>query len=146
MLPLSYLTFTFGKSKDFVKLAGVLHAFGAYVLFQSSLPFVIITGMTIVLLISIGRIARHPVPVPAFASISHHNDHWQLLGSLGQIHRYAHVCIRFDAGLFILLRLSNADACQTLVVFRDQLTTVQYRALNVLGAIRPKKDKMNEKD
>ncbi|HBI21127.1 MAG TPA: hypothetical protein DDY37_00815 [Legionella sp.] len=127
-------------------MAGLLHAFGAYVLFQSSLPFVIMTAMTVVLLISIARIACNPIPVPAFASMGHHNDHWLLLGRFGQETRYEHVCIGFDAGLFMLLTLTNADSCKKIVVFRDQLTTPQYRALNVFGAIRPKKDKMNEKD
>lgn len=146
MLHLSNVVITPGRSNDFVKLAGVLHAFGAYVLFQSSLPFVIMIAMTVVLLVSMGHIAQNPVPVPAVISLSHHNDHWRLLlGPLGLETRYEHVCIGFDAGLFILLTLTNADSRKKLVVFRDQLTIPQYRALNVLGAIRPKKGKTHEK-
>ncbi len=146
MLHLSNVAITFGKSNDFVKLAGLLHVFGAYVLYQSSLPQVLLTGMALIGVVSIGRILRNPTPVPAFVSLSHHNDHWRLLGSYHQETRYEHVCIGFDAGLFMLLTLTDASTCKKLVVFRDQLTRSQYRALNVLGTIRPKKSDGHEKN
>jgi hypothetical protein len=146
LLPLSNVAITLKQSNSFVKLAGLLHAFAAYLMYQSSFSPAILTVMMLVGIVSMGRILRNPFPVPAYKSLSHHHDHWRLLGTFQQESRYEHVRIGFDAGLFMILILTDANACKKLVVFRDQLSTSQYRALNVLGTIRPKKSSRHEKN
>lgn len=52
---------------------------------------------------------------------------------------YEQAHISFDAGLFILLTLTGEGASKKLVIFVDQLSPQQYRALNVIGNIARKK-------
>ena len=95
--------------------------------------------MFLVLIVSFTQIARSITPVAAFNKLSYHQNYWLLHGIDGQENRYEQACISFDAGLFILLTLTSECASKKLVVFIDQLTTSQYRALYIIGKISAKK-------
>lgn len=95
-------------------------------------------GMLLVLIASWIHLLRTNVPVPAFSKLSYHTHYWLLYGIHGEPDRYEYAHIDFDAGLFILLTLRNEDSHKKLVIFNDQLTDVERRALNVIGKIMPK--------
>ena len=84
------------------------------------------------------RIVWNKVPLAAYNQISRRSNYWLLHGVDEQDIRYEHAHISFDAGLFVLLKLTNNTTSKTLVIFLDQLSSLEYRALNVLGKISRK--------
>lgn len=117
----------------------LIHAFCLLVLFNSALPWPILISMLLVLILSFMHILRCKVPVPAFSKLSYHTNYWLLYRSDGEMIRYEQVHIGFDAGLFILLILTNENSQKKLVVFNDQLTMFQRRALNIIGKLASSK-------
>ncbi len=139
MLHLSSFTITLGKSNDYLRVAALLHVFGVVVLLNSSLLLLVKISMLFVLIASVFYIARSRIPVPAFSRLSYHTNYWLLHGIDSQETRYEQAHISFDAGLFFLLTFTNDGVEKKLVVFNDQLTPAQYRTLNIIGKIAPKK-------
>ena len=91
------------------------------------------------LIASMTWIVRSKVPVPAYTKLTYHTSHWLLHGRDEQTIRYEQAHIGFDAGLFILLTLTGESSSKKLVIFTDQLSHAHYRALHVIGKIKPKK-------
>ena len=141
MLPLSSFTITLGKSYHYLRMTSLLHVFAVFVLFNSSLPMWLLISMLLIVLLSIIHIARSRRPEPAYYQLSYHKKYWLLHGIDGQRIPYEQVHISFDAGLFVLLTLTGEKTSKKLVVFTDQLSTFQYRALHIIGKIIPKKRK-----
>lgn len=144
MLPISNFTITLGKSSTYLKLVCLIHVFAVVVLWNSSLPLYILIIMMLILLVSFILIAYSRVPVPAFNQLSYHKNYWLLHDVYGHTIKYEQAHISFDAGLFVLLTLTGEDASKKLVIFADQLTTSQHRALNVIGKIREKKTEIKK--
>jgi len=143
LLHLSGLTITFGKSSYYLRLTYLLHGFAVVALLKSSLPIYAEIGMVFILMVSITQIVRNKTPLPAYTQLSYHMTHWLLHDIHGQSMRYEQAHISFDAGLFMLLTLTSESSARKLVVFRDQLSDAQYRALNVIGKISVKKKHIN---
>lgn len=139
MLHLSGMTITLGKSNNYWRIACLIHLFAIVVLFNSSFPMLLLMMMSIVWMVSMTVIARTKIPVPAFSKLSYHLNYWILHSKFGDQIRYKQARISFDAGLFFLLTLSREDSQKKLVIFNDQLTPDQYRALNVISKITSKK-------
>ncbi len=138
MLPISNFTITLGKSKYYLRLACLLHVFAGVVLYNSSIPVFCQICLSMVLAVSLIRIARSRLPMAAYNQISRRSNYWLLHGVDEQDIRYEQAQISFDAGLFFLLKLTNNNRLKTLVIFIDQLSSSEYRALNVLGKISRK--------
>ena len=138
MLPISNFTITLGKSKYYLRLACLLHIFAGVVLYNSSIPIFCQICLSMVLAVSLIRIARSRLPMPAYNQISRCSNYWLLHRVDEQDIRYEQAHLSFDAGLFVLLKLTNNTTSKTLVIFLDQLSSLEYRALNVLGKISRK--------
>lgn len=95
--------------------------------------------MLLVLIVSFTLIVRSKIPVPEYRQLSYHKTYWLLHDIHEQEIRYEQAHISFDAGLFILLTLTGESLSKKLVIFVDQLSGSQYRALNVIGKTRSKK-------
>ena len=135
MLPLSNFTITLGKSNNYLRLACLIHVFALVVVWNSSLPISIMLSMLLVLIGSFISIARNRVPVPSYDKLSYHINHWLLHDIHGQAYKYEQAQLSFDAGLFFLLSLISETSTKKLIIFTDQLTTAQHRALNVIGKL-----------
>lgn len=92
-------------------------------------------SMLLVLIGSFILIARNRVPVPSYDKLSYHTNYWLLHDVHGKTLKYEQAQLSFDAGLFILLSLISETSTKKLVIFTDQLTTAQHRALHVIGTI-----------
>jgi len=139
LLHLSNFTITLGKSNNYLRMACLIHVFAIVVLWHSSLPIYVIICMLLVLIVSLTLIARSKIPVPEYNQLSYHKSYWLLHDIHEQEIRYEQAHISFDAGLFILLALTGESPSKKLVIFVDQLSTSQYRALNVIGKVVAKK-------
>ena len=95
-------------------------------------------SLFIVLAVSLTSIVRSKVPVAAYNQLSYRTNYWLLHDVHGQEIKYEQAYISFDAGIFILLTLTNDDSRKKLVIFVDQLSTSEYRALNVIGKVKHK--------
>lgn len=136
MLPLSSFTITLGKSNHYLRIACLIHVFAMVVLSQSSLSIYTLSCMLLIICVFFVHIVRSKTPVPAYTQLSYHQTYWLLHDSHQRSVSYEQVCISFDAGLFILLTLTTENISKKLVVFTDQLSDAQYRALNVIGKTR----------
>ncbi len=136
MLHLSSFTITLGKSNDYLRVVCLIHVFGLVVLFNSALPWPIMMGMLLVLITSGVHQVVSKVPVPAFSKLSYHTHYWLLHPLQGVGVRYEQMRIAFDGGLFLLLTLTNEGSHKKIVIFNDQLTDDQRRALHVIGKIK----------
>ncbi len=133
MLHLSGLTIPLGKSSHYLRLVYLLHAFALVVLFNSALPWSVMAGFGVILICSVVLIARSKTPMPACKQLDYYVTHWLLHDMHGQSTRFERAFISFDAGLFILLTLSGMQSTRKLVIFTDQLSSFQYRALFLIA-------------
>ena len=129
MLPSSNFTITLNKSKDYLCCAVSIHVLAIIVLFRSSLPLLLIISMTLVLIILLFLVCCSKSPLPRYHKLSYHPRYWLLHQVNGQQVKYEHASIGFDGGLFILLTLTHSNSRKNLVIFKDQMTTEQYRIL-----------------
>jgi len=139
LLPLSSPAIEFGHSRDYLKLTYALHLFAIAVLWNSSLSFAILCLMMSIVLVSITYIVRHPSPVQTYNKLVYKGHQWLLFDITDVVHRYDEAQVQLDAGIFFLLRLSNAQTYKILVIFHDQISQSQYAMINILGKIRPSK-------
>ena len=132
MLASSNIIITFGKSKDFLRSALVLHVFAVIVLLKSSWPMMLKTGVCfglIVLFIHILRIRR---PYSSDYQLSHHKGYWLLHDQNQQASKYENAVISFEGGIFFLLTLTGFSPKKTLLIFYDQISSADHRALMLL--------------
>lgn len=85
------------------------------------------------------RILKQPVPVPRYTHLCYRVNHWLLYSTTGQHSQYDRIYICFDGGLFKVLALCDDNTQKKLLIFNDQLTLFQLRALNIIGKISSKK-------
>ncbi len=136
---LSNFTITLGKSNDFLRAAFLIHIFAAIVLLKSSFPIILIIAMITALAFVMVQIIKKPLPVTNYTHLDYRVNHWLLHQTKGQIIQYDRAYICFDGGLFKLLALSNKNTEKKLLIFNDQLTPFQLRALHIIGKISSKK-------
>jgi hypothetical protein len=118
-------------------------------LLRSSFPWFMILGVLIVLAFPLASILRFKNPLIAYEKLIYQSGTWFLQFANGEENRYEEAFIAFDGGLFILLRLktdaSSLDKndsqvpyeglglrkkqLKRLVIFKDQMSTDEYRAL-----------------
>ena len=70
-----------------------------------------------------------------YHKISYQVGSWILEDNSDKSSRYESINIRFDGGLFILLGLSDVTKSKILVIFKDQITSSQYRILMLAGKL-----------
>ncbi len=78
---------------------------------------------------------RNPQP---FMKLCYASNGWILYDLSGQNTLYKTAQIRFDGGFFVLLVLQQDNYKQMLVIFRDQMSTQQYRMLRLMEKIEKK--------
>lgn len=95
---------------------------------------------SILLILSFVSIFRNKTPVPQYTRLNYCKTHWLLDDIHDRTTRFERAYISLDAGLFILLTLVNEKKkAKKLVIFVDQMSSTQYRMLNIIGKITSKK-------
>lgn len=131
MLPLSGFTITFKRSRDHLRSALLIHACAAVVLLNSSFPVWLILLTMGILLILLTSTVRYCLQMPEYIHLVHHPGYWLLHRFNGEIMRFETMSVSFDAGFFVLLTLSKENVRKTWVIFHDQITKEQWRALKL---------------
>lgn len=123
----SDLNLNFDPSKDYVRCVMLFHAFVIWVVVSSGLSLMMSTLFVLLLLMSLST--HRSRPIPTHKNLSYHTHRWHLTEVNGKITIYERAMIRFDGGLFFLLRLETESTQKNLLIFYDQLSTVQWRTL-----------------
>ena len=110
----------------------MLHILSMIVLIRSALPTLVIIPFLLILIILMVKLGRSKDPLPLYFKLSYHQEHWLLHEVNGQKIKYKKASIGFDGGLYILLRLTAGTSTKTLIIFKDQMTTAQYRVLKFI--------------
>ncbi len=132
MLASSNIIITLGKSKDFLRSAFVLHVFALIVLGKSSWPSMLKTGVCFCLIICFIHILRIRRPYSANYQLSHHKGYWLLHDQNQPAFKYEKAVINFEGGIFFLLTLTGISPKKTLLIFYDQISRADHRALMLL--------------
>ncbi len=74
-----------------------------------------------------------------YKQLIYRTKQWILYDAEGVNTEFEEAYISFDAGLFFLLTLISEGKSKKLVLFNDQLSSSQYRQLNIIGKINSKK-------
>lgn len=77
------------------------------------------------------RMLRSGLPLPRYQRLAYQSSHWCLFEVDGRQQQYKEAAIGFNGGLFILLTLKNDEQQKKLVIFKDQMSVMQYRILTV---------------
>lgn len=131
MSPSSDFTIALNKSNDYLRCAVSIHVLAIIVLVRSALPFVLIFTLLWVLIIFLVAIIRNNAPLPRYHKLSYHPGYWLLHEMNGRQIKYEKASVGFNGGLFFLLTLTSVSLRKNLVVFKDQITTEQYRILQL---------------
>lgn len=132
MLPLLDFKITFDKSKDYLRCITVLNLFTAIVLLRSELPILLVLAILLGLSFLFVSALRIQKPHATYHQLSHHLTYWLLSDSRGRQIKYEQVAIIFEGGFFILLSLRGGNPHTTILLFNDQLTSPQRRALKII--------------
>lgn len=133
MLLTSELLIALGRSKLFQRIALVLHIGALLLLLYSDIPVSLMILLLLFQLYHMVRILQEPFPSPDYYQLVYRAGRWILYGRCG-ISTFDNISIRFDGGVFILLRLNGATT-KYLVIFVDQLDIKQYRMIRILERV-----------
>ena len=135
LLPLSGFTITLNKSRDYVRCAVLIHVLAVIVLIRSALPLLMIFMLFLVLIIFFIFIIYSKSPISTYHKLSYHPGYWLLHEVNGNHIKFEHASIGFEGGVFLLLTLTGISPRKNLVIFKDQISTEEYRILK-LSSIR----------
>jgi hypothetical protein len=112
-----------------------MYASALLMLFYSSCFFVLKILIIFFLVAKLLQILINPRPYPDYQMLSYNKTGWCLHDQNQQELLYEKAVIVIDAGLFFLLRLTEAKKSKYLVVFFDQIDEESYRLLNIMQKI-----------
>ncbi|MDA9271861.1 hypothetical protein N9Q05_00540 [bacterium] len=115
-----------------MRVSLVVHVFAVFVLWHSAASALVAMSLTCFLCVSMMRIMRNNVPVCGYHTLSYHKNFWQLQDKQGKTIKYEHASIRVDTGFFLLLTLKTGHLRKTILMFNDQLSTLEYRMLYLI--------------
>ena len=78
---------------------------------------------------------KNPTPQPRYLSLEYLNKKWFLIQKEEPTELFTQHRVLIEAGLFFVLHLSSEDSRKTVVVFFDQISPDNYRALRILEKI-----------
>jgi hypothetical protein len=129
----SELTIKFRTSRDYVRLAVILYLMAIVVAFSSALSVKLLFLITPLLSFFLIRICWIRTPESNYSALIYGaNKNWFLQSRSGKKTKYDLGGVCFDGGLFILFRLKTNVSSKTIVIFRDQLTSAEYRLIKLL--------------
>jgi hypothetical protein len=124
-----------GKSLDYLRVASLIYCSSLVVLYYSACFFAgkIIIGTLLVL--QLIRIINNPRPNPNYSMLSYNKTAWLLHDNQDQQSSYDRLRVVINTDLFVLVELSTKKHRKLIVIFSDQLTENNYRALSILDKI-----------
>lgn len=131
MLPISNFTIKFDTSKDYVRVAILLHILTWMVLIQSDFSVFVIIILCLVLAISLSCLIHNKKPISNYRQLTYHLGHWLLQDRHGNEVSYEKASIQFQGGFYFILKLTGKNNSKKLTVFREQITEEQYRYLKL---------------
>lgn len=132
MLFLSDLTINIKPSKLYLKLAQVICILTLIAIYFSShvLWFKCVSVITILVLFL--QIRANPMPIE-YTKLVYHQTYWLLQTPKNQTKKFQHINICLHGGFFLLLSLINERRAAYIVLFSDQVTSSQLRAIKLIG-------------
>jgi len=137
LLPISDFTIKLNSSKDYFKLAILLHLFALIVLFNSSFPLLLLIAGIVTLIFSITNIYICKTPLPKYIKLTYQERHWLIYKKNCEPIKYESATISFNGGIFIILNLTGISKSKKIVIFIDQLTKEQLRKLRLIDLNKP---------
>ncbi len=116
-------------SGDYRKLCCLTASFALLCTIYSPLAGVFKIIAAILIMFTAAYAVRHGLPAKKYRMLSGQPGNWLLCDQHGEIHCYHNMIIRFDAALFMLLQWQAESTTQHMVLFTDQITIAQRRAL-----------------
>lgn len=132
MLPISNFTIRLDASKDYVRIAILLHLLTCIILVRSDLPWPVIMILGSVLMAILLAIIYTKNPLSNYRQLTYHPGYWLLEDRSGHEVAYDKARIHFHGGFYIILRLTGKTTDKKLIIFKDQLTHEQYRCLELM--------------
>tara|TARA_Y100000588_G_C14199580_1_gene901850 strand:+ start:785 stop:1141 length:357 start_codon:yes stop_codon:yes gene_type:complete len=108
-----------------------LHLFVLITLLQSALPLSLTTLILLGLFFNSLPLIQRQTLLFNDSYLLYQKRGWYLCDQNKHSLQYDQASIYFDAGLFILVRLSNSSAKKTLIIFNDQITAAEKRFLKL---------------
>ena len=133
MLASSNIIISLGKSKDYLRSAVLLHIFSAIVLFKSSWPMMIKLGLCACLIVLLIHILRTRRPYSDSYELSHQKGYWLLHSRKSESSKHEKLEITFEGGIFFLLTFTGISPKKTMLIFYDQISSSDHRALMLLN-------------
>lgn len=127
----SNVTIHFEISRDYRRLAALLHGLALILVWISSFSLFLMCLLSLALIYQGWRVVLHGRPAREDETLTKGALGWQLSTRSGQLTQFQQVLIGFDCGLFMILQLTGDEIRKNRVVFHDQLTADQYRVLKL---------------
>ena len=128
-------TVVFTKSTDYLRLMGVLYLLAELMLLNCGLSLIVKLLGSVVLLVQGLMIWKNPTPQPHHVTLEYLNKKWFLRHQDGYTQIFTQHRVLIEAGLFFMLHLSSEDTRKNVVIFFDQISPDDYRALRILEKI-----------
>ncbi|WP_419418709.1 protein YgfX [Legionella sp. D16C41] len=135
MSNLSRCIIELNKSTIYLRLSVIVYSFSAYMVLNSQLWWFIKSSLVFYLIITLISIYANPIPYSYVIKLFFSNNEWFLNNQFSDEIRYQKHKIILDCGLFFLLKLISYEKNKVLIIFSDQLTNNDYRALKLIEKI-----------
>jgi len=132
LLPLSDFTLTFNKSKDFVRLCLLIHAFLLLALWYSNFSWGCSVGLLALIAYPLYEIIHTRMPHPHFQKLTFHQTYWLLHEKNNQPIEYEQLEIRMDTGIFLVIVLQSKSHSKKVILFHDQIPVETLRILKII--------------
>ena len=132
MLLLSDFTITLNKSPDYCRLTFLIYLLAWIMVCCSSLHIRLIIVISILLIVGCLDTIRCGRPLLKYSKLCYQSKRWILYEITGGMSQFEGVCVRFDGGLFFLIELLAGKQRKTLALFKDQLSSDQFRLLKLV--------------
>jgi hypothetical protein len=136
LLSLSRCIIKLSKSTSYSRLAFILSFFSAYLVINCQFWWLIKISLLGYLGFKFIYIYLNPFPYSDLIQFAFIKDEWILSYSVKPQLNYQKHRIVLDCGLFFLLEFSNETKRKIMVIFFDQLSPDDYRALCLIEKLR----------
>lgn len=122
----SEITIKLGKSRLYLRFVLILYVTSSALIWNSSLPLIFKLLFTFLITIQFRSDRTHQSPCPGIVEIHIRTGCWSLVTKHGT-RRYESVTLLIHNFLFQLIKLSNSERSQYLILFNDQISNEQLR-------------------
>jgi hypothetical protein len=136
LLPVFDLSITPRRSTDYCRLVWVVTLWAGIWVYYSSIPGWLGLLLDVCMAWSLWKVHNNPRPYPTLPTLMFQKEEW-LIKERDLTSTYKKIRICADTGFFLLLHFSESTQAKPrwLVVFYDQLTEQERRALHIITTV-----------